>query len=163
LRPTWASRGDFHRFPCLALVLAGQPFHSVTRNLSIATSSFRAGLDIVSVLEPTISNCVSRRRDSPHGQRSFLRSTPRPTRLLVPIVIFSAINDKSLGLKFEEKTRDTLCLLCSTSENRTFVIPLFHFHSWLWNIPQADHGSELETYAPICTMKGFFLRPFCNP
>ncbi len=52
------------------------------------------GLDIVSVLLPTISGCASRHCGLPRGQRSFLRSTPRPARLLVPAGPEDPSNDK---------------------------------------------------------------------
>ena len=80
--------------PCLALVPTGRPFHSAPA-ISALLPHRAHRMGFVSVSLPTISGCASQHRGLPRGQRSFLRSTPRPAHLLVPGVPQDPGNDKS--------------------------------------------------------------------
>ena len=94
MRPTWDSRGA-HR-PLFGLCPHGTTVSFLTRNLSITASQY--DLDWISFLFCSQPSLIAP-LDAvifPHGQRSFLRSSPRPARLLVPDIFTTSCEDKHL-------------------------------------------------------------------
>ena len=75
---------------CLALLPAGQPFHSYPGTSGIKPITVHPGSGIVSVLEPTISHCASQRRGSA-WREEFPQEPPvihPPTHVPILSVIF---------------------------------------------------------------------------